>query len=80
MKTWVDKEQLDRLKCKIKYAGLFVVHSQHRGGGLALPWQKRVSAWVDSFSKFHIDALINGGTNDRSDAGFQGCSGCLWFC
>ena len=20
--------------------------------------------WVDSFSKFHIDALINGGTNE----------------
>ena len=24
---WVDKEQLERLKCKIKFAGLFVVNS-----------------------------------------------------
>ena len=62
--TWVDKEQLERFKCKIKYAGLFVVQSQDRGGGLALLWQKGVSIWVDSFSKFHIDALINGGTNE----------------
>ena len=62
--TWVDKEQLDRFKWKIKYASLFVVQSQDRGGGLALLWQKGVSVLVDSFSKFHIDALINGGTNE----------------
>lgn len=41
--TWADKEHLDRLKCKIKYADLFVVHSQDKGGGLALLWQKGVS-------------------------------------
>ena len=63
-KTQADKEKLDRLKYKIKCAGLFVVHNQDRGGGLALLWQKRVSIWVGSFSKFHIDALINGGTNE----------------
>ena len=62
--TWVDKEQLDRFKWKIKYASLFAVQSQDRGGGLALLWQKGVLVWVDSFSKFHIDALINGGTNE----------------
>ena len=64
METWADKELLDRLKYKIKYAGLFVVHNQDRGGGLALLWQNGVSVWVDSFSKFHIDAFINGGTNE----------------
>ena len=62
--TWVDKEQLDRFKWKIKHTSLFVVQSQDRGGGLALLWQKGVLVWVDSFSKFHIDALINGGTNE----------------
>ena len=29
-----------------------------------LLWRQGVSVWVDSFSKFHIDALVNGGTND----------------
>ena len=37
--TWADKEQLERLKYKVKFAGLFVVHNQERGGGLALLWQ-----------------------------------------
>ena len=41
--TWADKEQLESLKFKIKYAGLFYVQSQDRGGGLALFWQQGVS-------------------------------------
>jgi len=60
--TWSDKEQLESLKVKIKYAGLFYVQSQDRGGGLALFWKQGVSVWVDSFSRFHIDAVVNGGT------------------
>ena len=31
--TWADKEQLESLKVKIKYAGLFYVQSQDRGVG-----------------------------------------------
>ena len=31
---------------------------------MALLWKQGLSVWVDSFSKFHIDALANGGTND----------------
>ena len=42
-KTWSDKEQLESLKVKIKYAGLFYVQSQDRGGGLALFWKQGVS-------------------------------------
>ena len=34
--TWADKEQLESLKVKIKYAGLFYVQTQNRRGGLAL--------------------------------------------
>ena len=41
--TWADKEQLESLKFKIKYAGLFYVQSQDRGGGLALFGQQGVS-------------------------------------
>ena len=41
---------------------MFTVPSQGRGGGLALLWKSEVTVWVDSFSKFHIDAVVNGMT------------------
>ena len=59
--TWADKEQLERLKYKVKFVGLFVVHSQDRGCGLALLWQHGIQFWVDSFSRFYIDVVIQGG-------------------
>ena len=62
--TWADKEQLERLKYNVKFASLFVVNSQDRGGGLALLWQHGVQVWVDSFSRFHIDAIIQGGSRE----------------
>ena len=60
--TWADKEQLESLKVKIKHVGLFYVQTQDRGGRLALFWQQGVQVWVDSFSRFHIDAMVGGGT------------------
>ena len=60
--TWANKEQLESLKVKIKHVGLFYVQAQDRGGRLALFWQQGVQVWVDSFSRFHIDAMVGGGT------------------
>ena len=60
--TWANKEQLERLKYKMKYTSLFFVQSQDRGGGLTLLWQQGVFVWVNNFSRFHIDAVVNGGT------------------
>ena len=61
-KTWADKNRLEEIRCKIKYAGLFTVPSVDRGGGLALLWKSDIVVWVDSFSKKHIDAVVNGGS------------------
>ena len=58
--TWSGRKRLEKLQCKIKYAGLFTVPSPGRGGGLALLWKSDISVWVDSFSKYHIDAVVNG--------------------
>ena len=41
---------------------LFTVPRQGRGGGLSLLWKSDNSVWVDNFSRFHIDAVVNGGT------------------
>ena len=63
--TWFEKnEQLEKLRCKIKYAGLFTMPSQGRSGGLVLLWKLDNAVWVDSFSKNHIDAVVNGGSTE----------------
>ena len=58
--TWSGRKQLEKLRCKIKYAGLFTIPSPGRGSGLALLWKSDISVWVDSFSRYHIDAVVNG--------------------
>ena len=76
-KTWADKEKLERLKYNVKFVGLFVVNSQDRGGGLALLWQHGIQVWVDSFSRFHIDAIIQGGSHEAwRFTGFYGEPDC----
>ena len=62
--TWSRKKQLEKIKHKVKYTSLFTVPSCGRGGGLALLWKVEGAVWVDSFSKNHIDAVVNGGTVD----------------
>ena len=48
----------------MNFARLFTVNNEERGGGLALLWKNSSVVWVDSFSSYHIDAIINGGTED----------------
>ena len=52
---------MERIKNILEFDGLFTVPSDGRGGGLALMWKGRDMVWVDSFSKYHIDAIVNGG-------------------
>ena len=42
--------------------GLFTISKQSKGGGLALLWKSDISVWLDSFLKYHIDAVVNGGS------------------
>ena len=34
--TWSNKEQMESIKIKLNFAGLFTVNNEERGGGLAL--------------------------------------------
>ena len=43
---------------------MFTVPSNDRGGGLALLWKKEVDVWVDSFSNYHIDSIVHGGSEN----------------
>ena len=61
---WSNLEQMKKIKYELEFDGLFVVPSKDRGGGLALLWRSEISIWVDSFSNYHIDAIVNGGTKE----------------
>ena len=58
--TWSDKEQMVRIKEKLEFDDLFIVLNDGRGGGLALLWKGSIKVWVDSFSKYHIDSIVDG--------------------
>lgn len=57
--TWLDREQMVKIKERLAFDDLFVVSNDGRGGGLALHWRGGVQVWVDSFSKYHIDSIID---------------------
>ena len=52
---------MEKFKRELEFDGLFIVPSDGKGGGLALLWKSEVAVWVDSFLKFHIDAIVIGG-------------------
>ena len=64
METKVEKSVLDKIGRKIQYANLFVVPRHNSGGGLALYCAVDFNVDVQSFSKNHIDAIIDHGVDD----------------
>nr|POE70917.1 hypothetical protein CFP56_77076 [Quercus suber] len=57
---------------ELKFDGCFTVPSNGRGGGLALLWKEEDVVWVDSFSHYHIDAVVQEGVNAWRLIGFYG--------
>ena len=64
VETWSTKEQMECIKIKLNFDGLFTVTNEDRVGGLSLMWKNSSFVWVDSFSSYHINAIINGGMED----------------
>ena len=62
--TWSDKEWMEWVRCQLKFVGYFIVPSDGRGGRLALLWKEEDVVWVDSFSQYHIDAIVHGGSKN----------------
>ena len=63
--TWADEARLKEVQRNIKFDNLFYVERNHRGGGgLALYWKNSMDVHVDSFSKYHIDSIINKGNDE----------------
>ena len=55
---------MEHIKLKLNFDGLFTMTNEARGGGLALMWKNSSNVWIDSFSSYHIDAIIKGGTKE----------------
>ena len=64
METKVEKSVLAKIGRKLQYANLFEVPPHKTGGGLALFWAANSNVDVKSFSKNHIDAIIDHGVDN----------------
>lgn len=63
-KTWAGEARLKDIKRKLEFDNLFVIPQINRGGGLALLWRNSIDVNVETFSKYHIDSIINKGKED----------------
>ena len=63
--TWANEARLKEVQRNIKFDNLFYVENNPRGGGgLALYWKNSIDVHVDSFSKYHIDYIIDKGGDE----------------
>ena len=60
-----DEARLKEVQRYNKFDNLFYMERNPRGGeGLALYWKNSIDVHVDSFSKYHIDSIINKGNDE----------------
>ena len=59
MEVKVGRNQVERVKNKIQFDGLFMVDSVRGGGGLALMWKEKDWVSLMSFSRNHVDVRVN---------------------
>lgn len=56
--TLCKKEKAERIRDMIGFEGVFTVEAQGHNGGLVLFWRNKDEVTVQSFSRNHIDVLI----------------------
>ena len=62
--TWSSTEHMRWVKNQILFDRCFTVSNDDKGGGLSLLWKAGVDMWVDNFSKYHIDSIVHGGSEN----------------
>ena len=62
--TWTDEARLTWIQNRLDYKHKFMVPRQKKAGGLVLFWKDEFNLEVQSFSKNHIDTIINKNTED----------------
>lgn len=64
VEIWANEIRLKEVQWNLDFENLFFVERNNRGGGLALYWRNSIDLSIDTFSKNHIDAIINKGKED----------------
>ena len=73
VETRADVTRLKNIKGKLEIYNLFVVPRINREGGLVLFWKNSIDVNIETFSKNHIDSIINKGKEDAwRFIGFRG--------
>ena len=62
--TSADEVRLKQIKNDIQFDCLFFVPRVNREGGLAMLWKNSINFSIKSFSKNHIDSIIDKGSNE----------------
>lgn len=65
IETKVPSRMWDWLRIKIGFRNCFVVDRVGLSGGLALLWNEEVDLTIKSYSRYHIDALVEEGSSFR---------------
>ena len=58
MEVKVGRQQVERVKNKLRFEGCFIVDSVRGGGGLAMLWREKNWVSLISYSKNYIDVKI----------------------
>lgn len=64
VEIWANEIRLKEVQWNLDFENIFFVERKNRGGGLALYWRNSIDLSIDTFSKNHIDAIINKGKED----------------
>jgi hypothetical protein len=65
METKLMSTKMESLRIKLGFEGMFVVDCLGRSGGLALLWKSEAQVTIQNFSRGHINAVINDGTDAK---------------
>ena len=71
--TWTDEDRLKNIQKRLEFKNKFVVPRKNKAGGLVLFWKEELKLEVQTFSKNHIDTVIN--KNSEEEWRFTGFYG-----
>ena len=63
--TWTDEARLTLVQDKMKFKNKFVARRRNKAGGLAIFWKEDFDLNIVTFSKNHIDTIVNKSKDDE---------------
>ena len=63
--TWTNEARLILVQDKIKFKHTFVAPIRNKAGGLVIFWKEDFDLNIETFSKNHIDTIVNKNKDDE---------------